>query len=92
MMKYKATDMQDKPKEPETTQEEKDAQEWMNAPMGKPIKTEKIEPIKVILREDHANFLHKDKSKREYMPIDENIEQLTNMINILIHRFNERGI
>ena len=24
--------------EPEMTQEEKDAQEWMNAPMGKPLK------------------------------------------------------
>jgi len=52
---------------------------------GKPIKTEKIEPIKVILKPDHFQ------EDTEYMPVDENIEQLTNMINILIHRFNERG-
>ena len=51
----------------------------------KPIKTEKIEPLKVILKPDHFQ------EDTEYMPVDENIEQLTNMINILIHRFNKKG-
>jgi len=42
-----------------------------------------IKPIKVIFRSDPAEF-------KEYMPIDENIEQLTGKLNEVIKALNER--